>query len=331
MALVRAILGGIAVAGGDATALAREVGIDLELLGNADARVPGEIIFDLFDRAPEVTHDPMFGLHLAVGMPPGAMAVCEYAVRSAPNVHEALLVMLRYYALVHEQTQLELQVKRGTGRIVHHDRKSRSVPRTASELLLASIVHRGRLYTSGAFPLRAVSFMHPAPEGVAELERFFGVPVHFGAPVNEVVFEARWLEQPLATADPALHAVLERYADALLEKLPRGDPFLDNVRRAIAEALRGRDPSLQATAARLGIGARTLQRRLAAHDTKHQDLVEEVRHEFAARYLVHEGLGVSEAAYLLGFSEPSAFHRAFRRWTGKTPVEYKKAAVKAAS
>jgi AraC-like DNA-binding protein len=203
VAIVRAILGGIAQAGVDASAVAAELGVAPETLADPDARVPGALVYDLCERALAVTRGPLFGLRLAIAMPAGAMAVCEYAV-------------------------------------------------------------------------------------------------------------------------------LERYADALLEKLPRGDPFVDNVRRAVADALRGRDPSLQATAARLGVGAGTLQRRLAALETTHQDVVEEVRNELAARYLVHEGLGVSEAAYLLGFSEPSAFHRAFKRWTGKTPLEYKKQAVRTA-
>jgi hypothetical protein len=249
VALARAILGGIAAAGVDAAAVAREVGIAAADLADPEARVAGAVVFDLFERAVEVTGDPRFGLHLAISMPPGAMAVCEFAVRSAPDVREALLVMLRYYALVHEQTALALEIRGRTARIVHRDRKSRSVPRAASELLLASIVHRGRLYTGGDLPLRSVAFIHAAPPDSRELARFFAAPIRFGAPVDELLFEASWLDRPLATADPALHSVLGRYADALLEKLPRGDPFLDGVRRAIAESLRGRDPSLQATSA----------------------------------------------------------------------------------
>src|SRR5262249_20680484 len=147
VALARVILGGVAAMGGDAQRVARDVGLEAKDLADADARVPGGVVFDLFERAVEATNDPLFGLHLAVAMPAGAMAVCEYAVKSAPTVREALEVMLRYYALVHEQTALELVVRGRTARIVHHDRKSRAVPRAAAELLLATIVHRGRLYT----------------------------------------------------------------------------------------------------------------------------------------------------------------------------------------
>ena len=140
---------------------------------------------------------------------------------------------------------------------------------------------------------------------------------------NALVFPA-WSHMSLsATADAELSAILARHAQHLLEQLPPVNDFVAHVRRLVAEELAGGDPSAEHIAARLHMSARTLRRRLQEHGARHKLLLDELRRELAIRYLSEERLEIAEVAFLLGFSEASAFHRAFKRWTGRTPSDYR--------
>jgi len=120
-----------------------------------------------------------------------------------------------------------------------------------------------------------------------------------------------------------LCSVLDRHAENLLSRFPPRNSIVDQSRSIIGHELRGGDPSLERVAAQLGLSARTLQRKLHEQHTSHNELVDHLRHELAVRYLQEREMAIGEVAYLLGFSEPSSFHRAFKRWTGATPREFR--------
>ena len=117
--------------------------------------------------------------------------------------------------------------------------------------------------------------------------------------------------------------VLTRHADHLLSKLPKADKIVENAREKLVVCMRNGNPSIEALTEKLHITPRTLQRRFKEEGTSFKTLLNEMRKGLAARYLEEEKLGVSEIAYLLGYSEPSAFHRAFKRWFNVTPAEYR--------
>ncbi len=150
--------------------------------------------------------------------------------------------------------------------------------------------------------------------------------MHFGEENNEISLDTALLALPVHGADLRLGRLLDRYADEMLRKLPRAEGFVESVRRVIAETLRGGDPSIECVATCLGLSTRTLQRRLREAGTTHKQLLDQLRHVLALRYADTEGLSFGEVAFLLGFSEPSAFHRAFKRWTGVAPGEYRRKA-----
>ena len=163
-----------------------------------------------------------------------------------------------------------------------------------------------------------VGFVHPAPPDLTHHERIFGAPVRFESSYNGIVFDGALLDLPVQSRDPSLSAVLQRQAETLMEKTPvRG--FKADVRAALAIELRGGDPSAERVAGSLAMHPKTLTRRLRTEGTTFRRLLDEVRLELAERYLRQPGLSVEEVAYLLGYSESSAFHRAFRRWTGRAP------------
>jgi AraC-like DNA-binding protein len=148
--------------------------------------------------------------------------------------------------------------------------------------------------------------------------------VRFGAPLTKLVFDASILELPLVGADLTLGSLLERQAEESLAGAARGGGFAGRVREVIKEGLPGGEARVEAACRRLGVSPRTLQRKLREEGTSFQGLLEEVQRALAEFYLRDREVAICEVSYLTGFSQPSAFHRAFRRWTGQTPKEFRR-------
>ncbi|MFP2961699.1 helix-turn-helix domain-containing protein [Myxococcus sp. 1LA] len=183
---------------------------------------------------------------------------------------------------------------------------------------------RGPTETSVDLVPLEVSFHHAAPPDIAEHRRVFRCEPRFEQPYNGVSVAREALETPLLKADSGLSAVLERHTRELLAKLPQVEGFVERVRAHAAEGLPNGGATNEAIAKRLHMSVRTLNRRMRDEGTSLQDVVDTLRRELALRYLEERRLAIPEVAYLLGFSEASAFHRAFRRWTGTTPAEHRR-------
>ena len=182
---------------------------------------------------------------------------------------------------------------------------------------------RSRRALGVPYRLRKLELTHPAPSSIAEHERVFECPVRFGAAACRMVIDRAVWETPTANLNPPVFEVLRDHASLLLERLPQAGGHGSVVRAAIRRELRGGDPSLEHVAKQLAMSPRTLQRRLRDLGESYADLLDEVRHAAATVYLDDREIALSEVAYLLGFSEQSSFTRAFKRWTGVTPSEYR--------
>jgi AraC-like DNA-binding protein len=192
--------------------------------------------------------------------------------------------------------------------------------RFGAQMALALPCLFGRETLGARFRLTGVYFTHDAPATTDDYVRAFGAPVAFRQPHDEVVLPASLLAERLPLADPALCEHLDRHLDRMLASAPRESELLGRVRRAIGEDVRNGLPNIEDVARRMHMSARSLQRRLLAARTSFQKQLDQVRHELSMQYL-EEDLALAEVAFLLGFSEPSNFHRAFKRWTGVTPAE----------
>jgi AraC-like DNA-binding protein len=149
-------------------------------------------------------------------------------------------------------------------------------------------------------------------------------PVRFGAGQDQFILAATDLARPLPSANPALFAVFEQHAEGVLGGLSARDTAAARVAAVVASRLRGRVPPIGEVASELAMSARNLQRALQAEQRTYQDVLDEVRAGLARRYLADAQNTVSQVAFLLGFSEAAAFHRAFKRWTGQTPSELRR-------
>jgi AraC-like DNA-binding protein len=162
----------------------------------------------------------------------------------------------------------------------------------------------------------------PRPLAGQRYERFFDCPVRYDAPHSTLVMTRLSWEAPLERSEPRLRDILQRHADTLMAAV-RHDDGLAPVRTEIQRQLPNGAPKLGTVAKALAMSARTLQCRLQEHGTSFQALVDEERAAAARAYLSDARLGLDEIAFLLGYSEASAFSRAFKRWTGRTPQGYR--------
>jgi AraC-like DNA-binding protein len=307
-----------------ADSLYQAVGLNPSLLHDPDNRIPFSQLVDLYEKAAQLTKDPDFGLHLGETVNPKAFDLVGYIALNSPTLGEAFARLTRYHSIWTDGAAFSFDFAQPIASLVYkyvdHSIKNH---RHDSEMTFATVTALCRNLTDRGWRPVAVEFQHEQPNDVSEHQRLFRCPVEFGKRADNLLFAASSLSLPVAKADPGLCAVLDRHAEELLAKFPPRDSLVDQVRHIIGRELNGGDPSLERIADQLGLSARTLQRKLHDLDTSHNDLLDELRHELALRYLREPEMAICEVAYLLGFSEPSSFHRAFKRWTGKTPNEFR--------
>jgi AraC-like DNA-binding protein len=302
-----------------------EVGFDATLLGDPDNRIPYSSIIAMYEQAARVTGDDCFGLHIGERVNPRMFDIIGYIVMNSPTLGEAIRRAERYHSIWNAGASLNLAIEGELARLAHqYVECNPDSYRQDCESTLAMVVNFGRLVTGVDWAPRTVNFRHPSPTDISEHLRIFRAPVYFGCRQNELVFDRDVLDLPVIKADPDLFLVLDRHAKDMLTKLRiHGDVLGSRVRSLLDEALRGGDAGLETIAKQMGMSARTLQRRLKEEGTSYQDLLDEMRRELSLQYLRESSMAICEVAYLLGFSEPSAFHRAFRRWTGTTPNAFR--------
>jgi AraC-like DNA-binding protein len=247
-------------------------------------------------------------------------------IANSETYGDALAHLVRYLQLWTDAVEFSLTSDACEARLVYIYAAGAPTPdlrRQESEHMLSTMLHVGRQLTGRQWKPSAVCFEHERPRVIAVHKRVFLAPVHFGCARTELVFPARLLDLPLPKADPALAALLQRNASALLGSAADRSTFADQVRHEISKVSAPGDLQLAAIARKLGTSARTLQRRLGAEGISFHQLVRETRSTLAQNYLRKGELAICEIAYLLGFSQPSAFHRAFYRWTGTTPRTFR--------
>lgn len=315
---VRALAAALVARGVDAAAALSRAGIDPASLADPEGRIDLRHAFPFFASTPGLTGDPHFGLHAAALVPAGSMEALEYALRSCATAGAALEQLARYYAVVDDRAALRVERAPGLFALVYTPPPQLDTPRTAKEFMFAYVLERGRSFIDAPLPLVGVRFRHAAPPGAAVQAAFFGAPVQYGAGVDALDFAPAVEAAPMRAQDPGLSGVLGRVLDDMLQALEPKD-LLGDVRACIGSLLRRGTPAVDDVARELGTSGRTLQRRLQEGGARFSELVAEVQRELSVAYLRDKKLSVGEVAYLVGFSDTTSFHRAFRRWTGETP------------
>lgn len=293
---------------------------------DGDARLSLEQMRHTWTELAARSGDEDLGLRMAQKLAPGMFSALDYAVRNSATLGDAYACMTRYNRVLHSGVTLVMRVEGDEASLAHH--QSRGATRHATEWALATWVVIGRQLVGHDWVPRRVAFEHPQPARVDAHERLFRAPLVFSADRNEVVFDRELLSAPVRQADPQLRQLLEQYAlRKMAEQVPTSTGVADRAREALMRAFASSGNfRLDTIADQLGVSARTLQRQIRQEGhASYQQLVDDTRRDLALRYLKESTISIGEAAFLLGFSEPSAFHRAFKRWTGGTPQQFRRA------
>lgn len=300
--------------------------IDPEVIADPAGRVSFEQMQAFWREAVLQSGDPAIGLHAGSSIPRGAYGILDYLVGYSSTIGEGLQRLAEYIPTINTWLTTSSEVDRDTGRLWLDGVVTRP-PRPSAEFVAALVVGLGHRTWQLDFAPMLVRFEFDRPEPPepsGEHAVALGCEVQFGAPRTEIVLDRDTWEVPVRASDPGLIALLEKQAHDLIAQLPESNDFVDSVRRAVEVELAGGDVRLESIAGELGMSGRTLQRRLAADDLSFAELVDEVRLEAAKIRIMNPRLSLTEVAYLVGFEEQSSFSRAFKRWTGLSPRDYRR-------
>ncbi|UFQ97952.1 AraC family transcriptional regulator [Pseudomonas wenzhouensis] len=300
-----------------------------EVLGQRDQRIAASAYLTLLSEGVRQSGDPFLGLHLGESVRPGYYGVLGYLIMSCATLADALHRQARYASLVGNLGQVVLDDEParmdGEALVAHRWQPLLAQQqRQLSEETLAGWVSFGRWISGLDIAPTEVRFQHSAPADTSEHARIFRCPVLFDQPDNALVFPRRLLAAPLSQADAQVRGMLDAYADRLLAELNQGHGVLDRARLELARQLPEQGADLEAIAAALALTPRTLQRRLRESGLSFSQLVDETRQQLVLHYLRDPALELAEIAFLVGFSEAGSLARAFRRWTGTSPGEYRR-------
>jgi len=305
-----------------AEALLEAAGLDAAGLGDPDGRVPLVSIYALLEAIERETGDPAFGIELPLGLELDALDVLGFLFITSADFGSALERMLRYIRLWNEGERIELCRRGGSMRLSYEPYGPwRPAHVQMAQATLADMVVNGARFMPG-LAFERVRLRQVSPADPARFEQVLGVPVEFGCADNEACFDPAMLSLPVPDANPILCAFFEHYASEKLKQLPGVSGIVDRLRALIRTCLPDGEVTLGDLAARLHMSARTLQRRLSTEGTSLQQELDAVRRQ-QALYFLENGTAIVELSWLLGYSDPSAFHRAFKRWMGTSPEAWR--------
>lgn len=267
--------------------------------------------------------DEFFGLS-ARPMRPGSFALLGHAVLHAPTLERALRRALRFLNVVLDQPRGALTVQDGQAVITLTDGDGVARPAFAYRTYWLILMGLACWLVGRRIPLRQVDFACPAPPHRRDYHQFFGAPVHFGAPCSRLTFSARYLPLPPIRSEAALRAFLRAAPANILVRYRHDQGMTGRIRDQLRTRLPANWPDFDSLADTLGIAPATLRRRLRAEGQSFAALKDDIRNARAQALLRDTDLPVADIAAELGYSEPSAFHRAFRKWTGQSPAAFRR-------
>jgi AraC-like DNA-binding protein len=320
---------GASARGADVPELLARHGLKNALAADVDARVPAASVLALWSELPGLVGLPHFGVWLAeLACQQPATSLGARLVHSAPTLRVGFERLLRYERVFHGVQATSLEETRGLARFTHRPPVGIGPgAHPAIEFAFAWLLGTARQTTGAPLVASRVTFTHPPPGALDEYRRVLGVEPRFAAAENALELPSAALDMPQRTADALLERLVERHAQELARQLPTGAGPAARVRGLLARSLSSGDvdsASLRGVASAFQLPGRTLQRRLAAEGTSFAALLDEVRRDLAFQHLADRGTSVAEVAFALGFADQTAFHRAFMRWTGKTPGEHRR-------
>jgi AraC-like DNA-binding protein len=307
--------------GVDAVTVLQRIGLKHEQLEEKDLRTPHSAQSLFWTVIEDVSNDPDIGIHLGEKIPVFKGQVLEYLFLSSETFGEGLKRALNYQRLLSDAVNATLDEDE-TGMFVGNINFTDGF-RHLTECVIIAVIKFFNYVTEGGFQPLEIHFEHAMGGNPGEYDRVFHCPVKFEQGGNRIYFTQATLNIPSSHAEPELLKLHEQLASEHVAKLEKQD-FIAQVNRLIGELLESGKANLETVAQRLSIKPRSLRTKLADVDTNFNQLLADYRCNLAKKLLARTDESIDEIVYLTGFSEPSTFYRAFKRWVGQTPVEYRK-------
>ena len=264
--------------------------------------------------------DDLLGFHLAQTPDLREIGLLYYVLASSETLIDVFRRGARYSSIVNDGISLECIDGQQVGTTFHYVGVSRHSDRHQIEYWMTAVMRTCRQLTGLHLLPKRVRVAHHRERGIADLARFFGRDVEFGAAIDEITFTADTSKLPVVSADPYLNQLLIAYCEEAVSRRSNSPtPFRSRVENAIAPLLPHGKVRAGDIARRLGMSQRTFARRLSAEGLTFSELLQNLRCDLAERYLADQDLSISQVAWLLGYQEVGAFSHAFKRWTDRSP------------
>jgi AraC-like DNA-binding protein len=322
--VVRGLAEAVECAGGSRNAFLHAAGFDAKLLDSADTRVRRDELYRLFELAIKTSNDPALGLHWCEHLPDSVFNPITQLIRHAPTLRHGLDTMIRYHGLLSDPPSYRLAESAGkvTLHCVDVSDETQPVQHFLGEMLVVGFIRLLRAFSPKA-RIDWIGFSYAAPQYTPEYTRVVGQPCQFEQSFTGVVFDASLLDVPSPYKDEELHMALRRIAEQRILQVEHNLPISWRVREYLVD--QGGKPQIDMldVARALGMSTRSLRRRLSHEGVSFHDLAHEASACVAKQLLRNKHWSIQEAAYEMGFAHSTTFHRAFKRWTGTTPKEFR--------
>jgi AraC-like DNA-binding protein len=315
----------------DAQALLGEQGITLDVIRDPNARISAHAWDGLARRVHALIEEPAFGLRAANCWHPSNLGALGYAWLSSSTLRTGLGRVVRYWRLLGEKTAARLDdTPSGLKTVFESGRTDPVVASIAADFSMSLLVSMCRMNYGHALRPATVMLKRSKPDGWQVYRNHYGCPIHFSASEDSFTLTRADADKPLPSSNRQIAATLDSILSQQLARLDKSN-VVARCRASLLEQLSSGELSEEEMARQLHMSRRTLQRKLAEAETTYQQLVDDTRRELALRYIENPNQSITDITFMLGFSQQSAFTRAFRRWTGGTPSEYRQRRAAAAS
>lgn len=317
----RAIKAAVDAEGVDSEPLFAEAGLDMGDLNDPNARYPLAGTTKLWALAIAATQNENLGLSVARQTNQTTFHALGYSVLASTTLRECFETVVRYFRIVTDAGDPQF-VQLDNGQYKYSLQPLDAAAQEASDAMMAIMIRLCRALAGRDFRAEKVVFRRPSPLDPSVFAKVFKAPLEFGCDETAIYFNQADMERPLATANAELARHNNQILVKYLAQLEAGN-IVDRVHAALVDQLPHGEPSQEKIAASLHMSLRNLQRKLAEVDNSYKAILNQTREELAVSYMNDQQYSISEIAYLLGFADTSGFTRAFKRWTGQSPSDFR--------
>lgn len=295
------------------------------ILSSPDNRLSGAEAHRIIDAATKLTNDYNLGLHQGERLSKGFSNILGYVLMNCSTLKECWMKYCRYEKIIDSTSISDFNIIDNYA-VLNNTTLDETLAtnRQFSDFKIAGMLSYIKLLSNKKLQLHEVHFTHTKPKDISEYKRIFQSKICFGKSANALIFNSELLNIPVIEPNENLLAVFEKNATEILETLA-SSTYTNMVNEIILKEIEKCNlPSIDVVAKKLLLSTRSLQLYLNKEGTSYIKLVKELRKKIAEKYLKDNNISIDEITYILGFSETSAFHRAFKNWTGLTPVQFRK-------